>query len=256
MRASWWIGIWAAFLPSSVLSIDTTPFSAPGNVEVNKGAFKVLQLLRRSGNNCPSGYNNPCTKQGDSNACCPDGTHCTVDAANNIACCPAGASCTGVLTGTPTGAGSSFLFSQGATATTAAAGAGATITGSTVPGAYPFIYVPTTFANPETCSSYYFYCQSEYTQCTGALMGRYGVTVGGAGGAGVTVEAVTATAQATSICSSLSAKACHGLGLGYCASVPTSNAYGASGNAAVPGQTASLSDLILGLSVGIAGVFV
>lgn len=87
-------------------------------------------------------------------------------------------------------------------------------------------------------------------------MGRYGVTVGGAGGAGVTVEAVTATAQATSICSSLSAKACHSLGLGYCASVPTSNAYGASGNAAVPGQTASLSDLILGLSVGIAGVFV
>lgn len=87
-------------------------------------------------------------------------------------------------------------------------------------------------------------------------MGRYGVTVGGAGGAGVTVEAVTAASQATSICSSLSAKACHGLGLGYCASVPTSNPYGASGNAAAPGQASSLKDLMIGLTVGIAGVFI
>jgi hypothetical protein len=81
------------------------------------------------------------------------------------------------------------------------------------------------------------------------------VTVGGSGG-GVTVEAVTATSQATSICSSLSAKACHGLSLGYCASVETATATDASGNGALPGRTSSLNDLALGLVVGVAGMFV
>lgn len=147
------------------------------------------------------------------------------------------------------------MFPQGATATTTAPDSAPAITGSTVDGAYPFVLVPTSFANPETCSSYYSLCQSEYTQCTQALMGRYGVTVGGAGGAGVTVEAVTAASQATSICSSLSARACHGLGLNYCATVPTGAAQGASGNAAVPRKT-SLHDLVLGLAVGVAGVFI
>jgi len=94
-------------------------------------------------------------------------------------------------------------------------------------------------------------------QCTGALLGRYQVTVGGAGGAGVTVQEVTATSQATSICSSLSAKACHGLGLGYCASVETATAHDASGNAAaMSGRTSSLQDLVFGLAVGVAGVFI
>jgi hypothetical protein len=148
------------------------------------------------------------------------------------------------------------MFPSGATATTTAAGSEASITGSTVSGAYPFIYVPTSFSNAATCSSYYSLCQSEYTQCTGALLGRYQVTVGGAGGAGVTVEAVTATSQATSICSSLSAKACHGLSLNYCASVETAAAGSASGNAAMPGRTTSLQDLVFGLAVGVAGVFI
>lgn len=258
MRASLWIGIWATFLSSTVLSIETAPFSAPENVEFHKRAFEVLQILRRSNNNCPSGYN-PCTSLGNSDACCQQGTNCSKDAANNIACCPTGASCTGSLTGTSTGAtetGSSFMFPQGATATTTGADSGAFITGSTMPGAYPFIYVPTTFANAATCSAYYSLCQSEYTQCTAALMGRYGVTVGGAGGAGVTVEAVTASAQATSICSSLSAKACHGLGLNYCAAVTTATAHEASGNAASLGRTSSLQDLVLGLAVGVAGLFI
>lgn len=87
-------------------------------------------------------------------------------------------------------------------------------------------------------------------------MGRYGVTVGGAGGVGVTVEAVTVPAQATSICSSLSAKACHGLGLNYCAAVETATAHGASGNTASLGRTSSLHDLVLGLVVGVGGLFI
>jgi hypothetical protein len=255
MRASWWIGIWATFLPTAVLSIDTAPFISPEDVETSKRAYEVLQILKRN-DNCPSGYN-ACTNEGNSNACCIDGTTCTKDSADNIACCPTGASCTGSLTATATATGttetgSSFVFPQGATATTTESGSETT---STVSGAYPFVYVPTSFANAQTCSSYYSQCQSEYTGCTQALMGRYGVTVGGSGG-GVTVEAVTATSQATSICSSLSAKACHGLSLGYCASVETATATDASGNGALPGRTSSLNDLALGLVVGVAGMFV
>ncbi|KAJ6108263.1 hypothetical protein N7523_009586 [Penicillium sp. IBT 18751x] len=255
MRASWWIGIWATFLPP-VLSIDTVPFSAPKHVE-SKRAFQVLQILRRSTDNCPSGYN-PCTSLGNSDACCIQGTNCSRDSANDIACCPTGAKCTGSLTGTSTSGasetGTSFIFPNGATATTTAAGS-QTSTASTVSGAYPFIYVPTTFSNPAACSSYYSLCQSEYAQCTADLMGRYQVTVGG-GGAGVTVEAVTASSQATSICSSLSANACHGLSLGYCASVATATADTTSGNVARSSRTTSLQDLIFGLAVGVAGVFI
>ncbi|KAJ5168305.1 uncharacterized protein N7482_003899 [Penicillium canariense] len=259
MRASWWIGVWATFLPSTVLSIETAPFSAPQAVESRKRAFEVLQILKRA-NNCPSGYN-PCTSLGNSDACCIQGTNCSRDAANNIACCPTGASCTGSLTGASTSTtrqtGTSFMFPQGTTATTTATdSAAASVTGSTLSGAYPFIYVPTTFANAATCSSYYSLCQYEYTQCTGQLLGRYAVTVGGAGGAGVTVEAVTATSQATSICSSLSAEACHGLQLSYCATAATGTAQNASGNGALPVRTTSLHDLVLGLMVGIAGMFI
>lgn len=257
MRPSWWIGIWATFLPSTVLSIETAPFSAPESIETSKRAFEVLQILRRSDNNCPAGYN-PCTSLGNSGVCCIEGTNCSRDEANNIACCPTGASCTGSLTAPPTGpteTGSSFAFPQGASATTTSAGATPLITGPTIEGAYPFIDIPTSFANPATCSSYFSLCQSEYTQCTVALMGRYGVTVGGPG-AGTTVQAVTAASQAPSICSSLSVRACHGLELGYCATLETGTAHGASGNAAVPGQASSLHDLVLGLAVGVAGMFI
>ncbi|KAJ5564834.1 hypothetical protein N7513_001076 [Penicillium frequentans] len=257
MRASWWI--WATFLPTAVLSIDTAPFTSPEDAETSRRAYEVLRILKRD-DNCPSGYN-ACTNEGNSDACCIKGTTCTKDSADNIACCPTGASCTGSLTATATATatttgttetGSSFVFPQGATATTTESGSE---TASTVSGAYPFVYVPTSFANAKTCSSYYSQCQSEYTDCTQALMGRYGVTVDGSGG-GVTVEAVTATSEATSICSSLSVKACHGLSLAYCASVETATATDASGNGALPGRTSSLNDLALGLVVGVAGMFV
>lgn len=257
MRASWWIGIWATFLSSTVRSVDTAPFAAPEQAEANKRAFEVLQLLRRSDNNCPSGYS-PCTSLGKSDACCKKGTNCSRDAADNVACCPTGASCTGSLTASATGGsytGSSFMFPQDATASTTAPSVTGS-PGSTLSGAYPFVYVPTTFTDASTCSSYYSRCQSDYSQCTGALMGRYGVTVGGNGGAGTTVEAITATSQATSICSSLSVEACHGLGLGYCGTVKTGTAHEASGNAAVPRRASSLHDLVLGLAVGVAGMFV
>ncbi|KAJ5762358.1 uncharacterized protein N7511_005740 [Penicillium nucicola] len=260
MRTSQWIWITAAFLPIAHTT-PTEPFTPATNAQTNKRAFEVLRLLRRADdNNCPSGYN-PCTDLGNSDACCRQGTNCSKDAANNIACCATGASCTGSLTGATTattattGTGTSFMFPQTASAT--ATSEDSTSTGSTIDGAYPFIAVPTAFNNPQSCSSYYSVCQSEYTQCTGALMGRYAVTID-ANGAGKTVQAVTAASQATSICSSLSVEACHGINLDYCGSVATQtggSGSDASGNAA-SGRTSSLQDLVFGLAVGFAGMFI
>ncbi|KAJ5597765.1 hypothetical protein N7537_007849 [Penicillium hordei] len=255
MRASRWIWIAATFLTSTVHSTETAPFTAAEKATANKRAFEVLRILGRDDNNCPSGFN-PCTELGNSNACCKQGTNCSRDDANNIACCASGASCTGSLTGTKTtGTGTGFMFPSGTSATTTESGA-ASVTGSTLDGAYPFVVVPTTFNNAETCSSYYSVCQSEYTQCTGDLMGRYGVTIGGAGG-GKTVQAITAASQATSICSSLSAEACHGINLAYCSSVATqTGSADANGNDASPVRMSSLHDLVLGVAVGVAGMFI
>lgn len=257
MRTSWWIGVLATIIPTTVLSLETEPFSSPEQAKSSRRAIDVLRILRRDDDHCPSGYN-PCSDLGNSDACCRSGSRCTTDAADNIACCRTGASCTGSLTGSSTGtthSGTGFMFPQGTSATTTASGSGASITDSTIDGAYPFVYVPTTIKNEASCSSYYSQCESEYTQCTGNLMGRYGVTVGGNGG-GVTVEAITGPAQATSICSSLSSKACHGLQLKNCASMPTATDHDASGNAAIPRQTSRLQDLALGFFVGVAGMFV
>jgi hypothetical protein len=247
MKASWWIT--ATFLASPVLSIETSPFLPPQFAEISKRAYDVLQFLKRADNNCPGGYG-PCTNMGNSDVCCRSDTICTRDAANNIACCPTGAKCTGSLTGTSTGTGTSFIFPGTVTANPTTTTSDATITGSTLTGAYPFIYVPTTFPNAGICSSYYSVCQSEYSQCTSALGGRYGVTVAG-GGAGITVAGGGATAAA-SVCSSLSQAACHGLNLGYCGTLATA---GSSPNIAVPGRTPSMQDLVFGMVVGVAGIF-
>lgn len=259
MRPSWWIGIWASVLPTTIYALETQPFSEPQIAESNKRAIEVLQLLKRA-DNCPAGYNG-CSNEGNANACCRQGTICTKDSANNIACCSNGASCTGSLTGTATSTTSrgdssgSFIFPNGATATTTEShGSGAAATGSSLSGPYPFVNVPTTLSNSAECSSYYSLCQSEYTGCTQQLMGRYGVTVGG--GSGITVEAITASSQATSICSSLSAEACHGLSLGYCSAVETGGSDAAGNSAPISGRTSSLQDLAFGLMVGVAGMFI
>lgn len=147
------------------------------------------------------------------------------------------------------------MFPNAATATPTTT-EGGEASRSTLDGAYPFVVVPTAFNNAETCSSYYSMCQSDYSQCTGALMGRYGVTIDGAG-EGKTVQAVTAASQANSICSSLSIDACHGLNLEYCHGVATqTDSAEANGNDASPVRRSSLHDLVLGLAVGVAGMFI
>lgn len=271
MRPSILILLTNLLLAPSALAIETSPFYPPwSNTTINERAAEVLKVLLKRDDNCPSGYN-ACTNLGNSGVCCQDGTACSRDAANHIACCPTGASCTGSLSGSSTQTGSTssgFMFPQptSATTTTTSTSETSSITGTTVSGAaYPFVYIPTTFANAQTCSSYYSQCQSQYSSCTASLGGAYGVTIAGSGGAGTTVQGATATADAQSICSSLSQKACYGLQIGYCTAFGTSggSVTTTSGSQFVNGNNAlsmrpssSLYDLAAAVAVGIAGIFI
>lgn len=257
MKTSWLLP--ALSLISIALSAETIPFHEPVAASEQKRAFEVLQALnKRVANNCPGGYN-PCSNLNNLNVCCRTDAHCARDGANNIACCPNGASCTGSLAAA-TGTTSSFMFPQTATATATGDATsttnGISITGSTMNGAYPFVHVPTTFADAATCSAYYSRCQSDYTQCTSSLgnNGQYAVTVAGNNGAGVTVQGGEAT-PVVSACSNLRLQACHGLNLGYC-----DDAYGSGGgneNAAASFRgPMSLTDLMFGMVVGVAGMFI
>ena len=247
MKTLWWI--WATFLASTVLSIETLPFDPPQNAQTNKRAFEILRILKRQ-DDCPGGHS-ACSNMGKSDICCRDGTNCSRDAADNIACCPTGAKCTGSLTGTSTG--TNFMFPQTASATPTSGSPQPTITGSTMTGAaYPFVYVPTSFSNAASCTSYYSLCESEYSMCTANFAGQYGVTVAGPNGAGVTVNGPSATPAAQSVCSSLKMEACHGLSLGHCNSYDN---WQSDENRASFKRT-SIEDLVFGLAVGIYGVFI
>lgn len=151
------------------------------------------------------------------------------------------------------------MFPQTASASTTAPGI--TATGPTLTGApYPFVVIPTTFSNAGACSSYYSLCQSEYTQCTAKLGGGggYGVTVAAPSGAGVTIPGGggggggSARPSAQSVCSSLSMDACHGLQMPHC---DTYGQWSSNENVAVSRRT-SVQDLVFGLLVGAAGVFI
>lgn len=259
MKASWCFI--ALSLISTALSAenDTSPFYPPkeAQAETNRRAHVVLQVLnKRVANNCPSGYN-PCSNLNNLNICCKHDSRCSRDAADNIACCPTGASCTGNLAATTST--SSFMFPQYATASaTDHSTCGPVSTGSTLSGPYPFISVPTTFSDAATCSSYYSRCETDYTRCTSSLGngGQYGVTVAGDGGAGVTVQGGGATPVAT-VCSSLRLDACHGLNLGYCNSYHNGQdgESGASSFASA-GRVPSLQDLVFGVTIGAAGMFI
>ena len=202
------------------------------------------RLFKRQG--CPGGFTN-CGALGNSGACCPTNQVCARDSAGNVACCPVRALCTGTISGTAPGTGvgsstgaviiggstgtsavptqsgpvvtsssvtatSGFLFPS--TTTTPAP----SFTGSTVPGAvFPFVFIPTTFANAAECSSYATSCSNQYQSCLATLGGGVnGVTVSGAN-VGITVQgASTTVASASSVCSSLSQQACYGLQTGIC----------------------------------------
>lgn len=73
-----------------------------------------------------------------------------------------------------------------------------------------------------------------------------------AAGGGVT-RAGGGAAGAVSTCSSLSMNACHGLNLGYCDTYATGTG---DMNRAPPGRTSSLEDLVFGVVIGVAGMFI
>ncbi|KIX04907.1 uncharacterized protein Z518_05778 [Rhinocladiella mackenziei CBS 650.93] len=180
-------------------------------------------LVKRQ--NCDSGYN-PCSNVGADTVCCPSDTNCALDEAGHVACCPFNAVCTGTIDGSITGT-SSTTSSQGpvlggttTSSTTATSFPGFTSEttgvaggGSTVPNNfYPFIYIPTSYANADLCSTAYSSCQTASTSCFVSLAGANGVTVSGLGG-GITVQGASGTiiSSASSICSSLSAQGCYNL---------------------------------------------
>jgi len=135
-------------------------------------------LLIKRQNTCQSGYIN-CGNLGASDVCCSQGSNCALDQAGNIACCPSGAVCTGTIRGTRTGSttgtnaasSGSTPFVLGGTTTstststtaqgTTAQPTGVSGGGSTVPNNFfPFIYIPTSYANAALCTSAFSSCQT------------------------------------------------------------------------------------------------
>lgn len=236
----------------------------------------TLELLKRQ-NTCPIGFSS-CQSLGGPGQCCRSNAICSLDQANHVACCPVGAACTGtinagsaVTTGATTGGlvfggtisttspattttTTGFMFPTTTTAVVTAGGGG-----STVPNAvFPFVYIPTTFENAAQCSSYYTSCQSEFSSCTASLGGGInGVTVTGVGG-GVTVQGATATGNAASICSSLSAQACYGLQPTQCSAfgVGGGNTFVVSQGAGPTRCPGGVYEIGVGIAVGVAGVLV
>ena len=201
-------------------------------------------LLVKRQNNCQSGYNS-CGSLGENDACCPQDTSCALDQAGNIACCPSGAVCTGTIHGTRTGSATSASgtasgtssggFVLGGTTATTTTSSASQITsapttttglaggGSTVPNAFfPFVYIPTSYANAALCTTAFSSCQAASTSCYASLAGQNGVTVSGFGG-GTTVQGATGTilSSASSICSSLSAEGCYNLQESQCSQFGT-----------------------------------
>lgn len=206
-----------------------------------------------------------CPGSNRESGCCSTDSTCATDDAGHIACCPARAVCTGALggsAGTVTATVSpsntqALVVSTSAPQSPLTATANANGVGNTVPNPYfPYIFLPTTYANADLCSSAFSSCRSEFSICTGSLgTGGNGVTVQGVGG-GITAQPALGTVSAGSICSSLSTRACYNLGLGNCPLYGTGTTAGggtfSAGNAA-PTRCAQLYQVAVAVAVGVAG---
>lgn len=171
-------------------------------------ASRPLLVKRQS---CPADHTS-CSNLGDASACCPNDTLCARDQAGQIACCPIGSVCVGSL-----GDDSTTPFVLGSTTQTAPPSTAQDTLApgySTVPNQYfPFILIPTEYANSQLCLDAYSSCQSASTACFNSLNGQNGVTISGVGTLGLTQPGITGTIalSASSICSSLSQQGCYGL---------------------------------------------
>lgn len=220
-------------------------------------------LVKRQ--SCPSDHTS-CSNLGDAGACCPNDTVCARDSSGQIACCPIGASCVGSLGSSPS---STTPFVLGGTTTTTqsappSATSQATLASgySTVPNQYyPFILIPSTYANSQSCLDAYTSCQSASTACFNSLNGQNGVTISGVGTQGLTQPGVTGTiaAGASSICSSLSEEGCYGLQSTQCSQFGSAGAtvttgfVGAAGNAAYPAVARCTGAMYTAAAAAMAG---
>ena len=233
------------------LAAEYTNFIASSSDDYTRLEFLMNSDLFRRDSKCAVS----CSSVGNSRACCPKNTNCALDTVGNIACCPSHAECTGTVgplagpsTGTPT-MGNAAAITHAITGT------------STIPNSYyPFPVLPTTYANAAECTNSYSSCQLESAKCTGVLEGGgMAVTVSGPGG-GITQQGAIAPASAESICSSLSAQACHGLALTQCSTLGGAAKTAAAGtfvggnaNAAPTRCAAALYGMGMGVAVGLAG---
>jgi hypothetical protein len=217
-------------------------------------------LLLHKRQNCPAGYNNCGSLGGDADAaCCPTNSNCALDEAGHVACCPFNAVCTGTIDGTITGTAkptTGFVFGSTTTTDSFQTATGVQGGGSTVPNIYyPFIYIPTSYANAALCSSAWTTCQSQSTACLASVAGVNGVTVSGvAGGITVTGSSGLVLSSASSICSTLSTSACYNLQVQNCAQFGSN---GVSPNAGGPKATpcpGMVYAMGAGAVVGAAGV--
>ncbi|CCU74578.1 hypothetical protein BGHDH14_bgh03043 [Blumeria hordei DH14] len=222
---------------SSYFSWFSSPFFDPpfqdpislSNISSSKDEENIL--LKRDGN-CPINYNSCSTLAAEfGGACCESGANfssstsslCTTDGAHRVACCTIGAKCTGRLDKPSTTTEGAFFGNPAEeptntlSITTTSNGilTSPTSTGSVVVNAYfPFPYIPTTYADRTVCLSAYSACQTNYAACAANLQGsNYGVTIIAPAG-GITMSPTAQNlglSSATSICSSLSSKACYGI---------------------------------------------
>lgn len=131
---------------------------------------------------------------------------------------------------------------------------------SFVPNQYfSFPYISTAFANSAACTSAVSQCSRNYDMCTSGLQGQagFGVTVVVGGGSGGTTVANQGgvnlgPSSATSICASLSSKACFNIQSSSCTQTGGGGFVVGTGNAAVrPTPPPGLS--IMGLGVMAVG---
>ncbi|KAI1133070.1 hypothetical protein F5Y10DRAFT_229216 [Nemania abortiva] len=187
---------------------------------------------------CPANYFS-CEDRGTQfkGACCENGQVCSLDAQQSAACCPTSATCTGV-----------------------APGGGPTATASYLTNSYfAFPVIPTSFSNAAACTTALHDCSENYDACVEALEGAdagYGVTIQVPGAGGTTVAQARTTlpsVTATSVCSTLSLEACHGLSNGLCRAGTQGGFTVGSENGAPRPTAACMAGVIAGVGLGIVG---
>lgn len=246
--------------------VEPLPGTSPAQDNDTLADAGSLELLKRQENDCASGYS-PCLNLGEPGLCCQTNQVCSRDGNQAVACCPTKSACTGTIHAVGpafptnplpsfTSASSSFVLVSTTTSApssptqsfvqsdTASQGP------SMVPNSfYPFPPIPTTHINAAACSSAYTSCSQNAQSCTSALAnGVPGVTVSGPnGGATITAIASLGIQSASSICASLSSKACSGLIVEACAR------YGDGAGNAANTRCGNMYGLGAGVAVGLAG---